>query len=67
MTISNSIVKKVITTTQGRYLLRLPNTEGPHPLLIGFHGYGENADVHLRQLERITGTCLLYTSDAADE
>ncbi|MBH16744.1 MAG: phospholipase [Acidobacteria bacterium] len=56
MTISNSIVKKVITTTQGRYLLRLPNTEGPHPLLIGFHGYGENADVHLRQLERITGT-----------
>ena len=55
MTVPDPIVKKVSATTQGRYLLRLPATEGPHPLLIGFHGYGENADVHLRQLERIPG------------
>lgn len=25
---------------------------GPHPLLVGFHGYGENAAVHLQALQR---------------
>ena len=27
----------------------------PERLLIGFHGYGESADVHLAQLDRIAG------------
>ncbi len=43
-------------TTLGRYLAVLPEREGPAPLLVGFHGYGESADVHLAQLCRIPGT-----------
>tara|TARA_Y100001949_G_scaffold152669_1_gene139171 strand:+ start:502 stop:1164 length:663 start_codon:yes stop_codon:yes gene_type:complete len=53
---SDPIVKTLNAQTQGRYLVRLPNTAGPYPLLVGFHGYGETADSHLRQLERIPGT-----------
>jgi predicted esterase len=43
-------------TTLGRYLAVLPEREGPAPLLAGFHGYGESAEVHLAQLCRIPGT-----------
>ena len=55
MTTTEPITRTLTTTTQGRYLLRAPDAAGPHPLLVGFHGYGENAEVHLRQLERIPG------------
>ena len=37
------------TGTHGRYLIEPPAAPGPAPLLVGFHGYGEDADV---QLER---------------
>ncbi|HAK55966.1 MAG TPA: phospholipase [Acidobacteria bacterium] len=53
---ADPIVTTLDATTQGRYVARPPESEGPHPLLVGFHGYGENAAVHLRQLERIPGT-----------
>ena len=55
MTAADPITRTLTATTQGRYVLRAPDALGPHPLLVGFHGYGENAEVHLRQLERIPG------------
>jgi predicted esterase len=45
-------VHTIQTETHGRYLVRMPGSRGPHPLLVGFHGYGENASLHLRALER---------------
>jgi predicted esterase len=41
----------VAATVHGRYLLR----EGGRGLLVGFHGYAENAEVNLAALERISG------------
>jgi predicted esterase len=40
----------------GRCLVELPDGPGPHPLLVGFHGYGENAERHLDALRTIPGT-----------
>lgn len=42
----------VATVTHGRYLLR----EGSGGLLVGFHGYGENAERHLAELKKLRGT-----------
>ncbi len=41
----------VATVTHGRYLLR----EGSGGILVGFHGYAENAERHLAELERLPG------------
>ncbi len=41
------------TITHGRYLIDRAD-EGA-PLLVGFHGYGENAEAHLKKLRRIPG------------
>ena len=41
------------TVTHGRYLVREGTGAG---LLVGFHGYGENAERHLAELERLEGT-----------
>src|SRR5262245_17886284 len=41
--------------THGRYLVRTPQAPGPWPVLVGFHGYGENAARHLTKLESIEG------------
>jgi len=41
--------------THGRVLLRSPGTAPPWPVLVGFHGYAETADIHLAALERIPG------------
>lgn len=43
-------------TVHGRYLLAAPLGPGPHPLLVGFHGYGENAERHLAALRAIPGS-----------
>jgi len=47
----------VETRTHGRYLLRRPPPQTPTPerILVGFHGYRENATRHLAELERIPG------------
>lgn len=37
----------------GRYLVRAPADPSPRPLLLGFHGYGEDAADHLGELVRI--------------
>jgi predicted esterase len=42
--------------THGRYLVRAPDAAGPWPVLVGFHGYRENAATHMAALERIAGT-----------
>ena len=42
--------------THGRYLVRVPATAPPWPLLVGFHGYAENAADHLSALTTIPGT-----------
>jgi predicted esterase len=39
--------------THGRYLIDQPQGDGPFPLLVGFHGYKENAEHMLRQLARL--------------
>lgn len=41
-------------TTQGRYLV-VPSGEGA-PLLVGFHGYGQNAEQLLEDLRRVPGS-----------
>lgn len=43
----------VATGTHGRYLVDAHAGAGSRPLLIGFHGYGENAAVHLAALARL--------------
>ena len=40
----------------GRYLVRSPASDVPAPLLVGFHGYGENAQQHLCELSSIPGS-----------
>ena len=43
-------------TTHGRYLVAPAGRPGPAPLLVGFHGYGEHAERHLAELDRIPGS-----------
>ena len=43
---------RIATITHGRYLVDPAGGEGA-PLLVGFHGYGENAESHLEKLRRI--------------
>ncbi len=48
--------KQIATLVHGRYLVdRGPSAEPGRPLLLGFHGYGENAERHLEALRRIPG------------
>ena len=48
----------IVTPVHGRYLVRVPETAlGPirnAPMLVGFHGYGESAELHLARLEAIS-------------
>ncbi|HVG06527.1 MAG TPA: phospholipase [Thermoanaerobaculia bacterium] len=48
-------VRQVAATVHGRYLLEAPAEVERAPLLVGFHGYGENAERHLEELRRIPG------------
>ena len=50
------MIKAIEARTHGRYLVQTPTTDGPSPLLVGFHGYGENAEHHLRELVQIPGS-----------
>jgi poly(3-hydroxybutyrate) depolymerase len=49
------LLRVVEARAHGRYLVRPLRTEGPWPVLIGFHGYAETADVHLQALSGIPG------------
>jgi predicted esterase len=48
-------VHLVEARVHGRYLLRLPPVPPPWPLVVGFHGYAEEASDHLGQLAGIPG------------
>lgn len=48
--------RHIETAVHGRYLVDLPSEgEEKGGLLVGFHGYGENADRHMEELRRIPG------------
>lgn len=45
-------IETIETTTHGRFLYE---DRGPERLLVGFHGYGEDAATHFAELEKIAG------------
>ncbi len=45
----------IATITHGRYLVEVGKTGEDAPLLVGFHGYAENAERHLEKIRRIPG------------
>ncbi len=47
--------REIAALVHGRYLLEAPADPAGCPLVVGFHGYGENADLHLEQLRRLPG------------
>jgi len=49
-------IRTVSAPTNGRVLVSSPLGGRPAPLLIGFHGYGENAERHLEALRNIDET-----------
>jgi predicted esterase len=49
------IERAIATGTHGRYLIEPPAVSGPAPVLLGFHGYGEGADVQLERMRRVPG------------
>ncbi len=55
--------RPVPTQIHGRYLVDGPSQSNgaSHPWLVGFHGYGENAEQNLQQMRRISGAerCLI--------
>jgi len=53
--------KIIETRTHGRYLVRRRASDR---LLIGFHGYGENAERHLAELEKLDGDWTLVAIQA---
>jgi predicted esterase len=58
--------RQVAATVHGRYLLETPPAVAGAALLVGFHGYGENAERHLEELRRIPGAsrCVLCAVQA---
>lgn len=45
--------RTIAVTTHGRYLVIPPTTSGPAPMLVGFHGYAEDAETQLERLRAI--------------
>jgi poly(3-hydroxybutyrate) depolymerase len=48
-------IRLVEARTHGRFVVRVPRGAGPWPLVVGFHGYRENATTHLDALSSIPG------------
>jgi predicted esterase len=52
--------RRIAALVHGTYFVVPPSTPAPGsagpPLLVGFHGYGENAERHLAELRRIPGS-----------
>jgi predicted esterase len=46
----------IATTTHGRYLVIPSAASAPPPMLVGFHGYGEDAETQLERLRAIPGS-----------
>jgi predicted esterase len=52
---ADALVHTIDARTHGRVLVQRPSAPGPWPLLVGFHGYAEDAEIHLRALAKIDG------------
>jgi predicted esterase len=50
------VEQTVVASTHGRYLVVPTAASNPAPILVGFHGYGENADTQLSRLRVIEGS-----------
>jgi predicted esterase len=48
--------RSLTTTVHGRYLAIPAETSDPAPMLVGFHGYAEDAEVQLERLRAIPGS-----------
>ena len=48
-------VHTIEARTHGRYLVRVPDAPAPWPTIVGFHGYGQNAERHMWSLQQIPG------------
>src|SRR5580698_5096799 len=48
--------RSIATGTHGRYLVVPAAVAGPAPMLVGFHGYGEDAETQLERLRAISGS-----------
>ena len=48
-------IRTIAARTHGRFLVRAPDVPAPWQTLVGFHGYRENAAMHLTTLESIPG------------
>jgi predicted esterase len=48
-------VHTIATRIHGRYLVQAPAAGPPVGFLVGFHGYAENAAIHLQELAQIPG------------
>jgi len=46
----------IATAIHGRYVTVPPAAGGPAPVLVGFHGYAENAEIQLERLRAIPGS-----------
>jgi predicted esterase len=47
--------REITAQVHGRYLIEAPAEPWGCPLVVGFHGYGENAERHLEELRRLPG------------
>jgi len=47
--------REIAALVHGRYLLDVPAEPAGLPLVVGFHGYGENAEKSLEELRRLPG------------
>jgi predicted esterase len=52
----DTIFETISAATHGRYILDLPDGDGPFPLLVGFHGYAQHAEAMLEVLRRVPKT-----------
>ena len=50
------IERTIAASTHGRYLVLPPCASDPAPLLVGFHGYAEDAGAQLERLRAIPGS-----------
>jgi predicted esterase len=50
------IERTIASSTHGRYLVEPAESQEPAPLLVGFHGYAEPAELQLERLRSIPGS-----------
>lgn len=55
MTDRRYVEREIPAQVHGRYLIEAPAEPRGCPLVVGFHGYGENAERHLEELRRLPG------------